>query len=149
MSMVICGFSGIGKSTAERKSRDVTDMESSGYSWIFENGETKRNPAFPENYINELKKNTEEYSAGHYFLLSCHQAVRDCLQSNGIPYIIVLPRRDLKNEYMKRWLLRGSTIEFIENMYGAWDEMIDSCEKDSSPKIYLESGEYISDILWM
>ena len=30
MSMIICGFSGIGKSTAEQKNRRILDFESSG-----------------------------------------------------------------------------------------------------------------------
>jgi hypothetical protein len=145
---VICGFSGIGKSTAENKSREVTDMESSGFSWIWEAGvNTGRNPAFPENYISRLNELMEQNHSNHKFLLSCHQKVRDCLKSNGIPYIIVLPRKELKNEYLKRWLQRGSDIEFIEIMYYRWDEMIDSCEKDDAPKIYLEQGEYLSDLI--
>ena len=36
MSTIICGFSGIGKSTAEQKNRKILDFESSGYSNIFE-----------------------------------------------------------------------------------------------------------------
>ena len=38
MSTIICGFNGIGKSTAEQKNRKILDFESSGYSNIFENG---------------------------------------------------------------------------------------------------------------
>lgn len=32
MHYIICGFSGVGKSTAEQKAKNVFDFESSGYS---------------------------------------------------------------------------------------------------------------------
>lgn len=146
--MVICGFSGVGKSTAEQKSRTVFDMESSGFSHNIVNGcFADKNPAFPANYIDHLEYLMEQHGKQSVFLLSCHKEVREELQSRGIPYIIVMPYPHLKNEYLKRWLMRGSDIEFIEAMSERWDEMIESCENDSAPKIYLDKGEYISDLL--
>lgn len=48
MSIIICGFSGIGKSTAaEQKNRKILDFESSGYSNIKD---------FPKNYIDKLEE---------------------------------------------------------------------------------------------
>lgn len=144
---IICGFSGIGKSTAEQKNRKILDFESSGYSNIFENGFiVSRNKDFPKNYIDKLEeliKNDEAY----YYLLSCHKEVREELKTRGIDYIIVLPTIEQKNEYLKRWLKRGSPIEFIKLMNDRWEDMIKSCEEDEAPKIYLSSGEYISDLI--
>lgn len=149
MSTIICGFSGIGKSTAEQKNRRILDFESSGYSNIFKNGfVVSRNKDFPKNYIDkleELMKNDEAY----YYLLSCHEDVRNELKARGLKYIIVLPYRECKNEYKKRWLKRGSDIDFITKMDKRWDEMIDSCVKDLAPKIYLDEHEYLSDILFI
>lgn len=149
MSTIICGFSGIGKSTAEQKNRRILDFESSGYSNIFENGfRVGRNEDFPKNYIDRLEKLIENNEAD-YYLLSCHEEVRNELKARGLKYIIVLPYRDkeLKNEYMKRWLRRGSNVDFITKMNERWDEMIDSCVSDEAPKIYLNEHEYLSDIL--
>lgn len=149
MSMIICGFSGIGKSTAEQKNRRILDFESSGYSNIFENGfRVGRNKDFPKNYIDRLEKFIENNEAD-YYLLSCHQEVRDELKARGLKYIIVLPYRECKNEYKKRWLKRGSDIDFITKMDKRWDEMIDSCAKDSATKIYLDEHEYLSDMLFI
>lgn len=149
MSTIICGFSGIGKSTAEQKNRRILDFESSGYSNIFENGfVVSRNKDFPKNYIDkleELMKNDEAY----YYLLSCHEDVRNELKARGLKYIIVLPHMEYKNEYLKRWLKRGSDIDFITQMDKRWEVMIDSCERDTAPKIYLEEHEYLSDILFI
>lgn len=149
MSTIICGFSGIGKSTAEQKNRRILDFESSGYSNIFENGfRVGRNKDFPKNYIDRLEKLIENNEAD-YYLLSCHEEVRNELKARGLKYIIVLPYRECKNEYKKRWLKRGSDIDFITKMDKRWDEMIDSCVKDLAPKIYLDEHEYLSDILFI
>lgn len=149
MSTIICGFSGIGKSTAEQKNRRILDFESSGYSNIFENGfRVSRNKDFPKNYINKLEELIKNDEAD-YYLLSCHQEVRDELKARGLKYIIILPYRECKNEYKKRWLKRGSDIDFITKMDKRWDEMIDSCAKDSAIKIYLDEHEYLSDMLFI
>ena len=79
--------------------------------------------------------------------MSCHKEVREELKNRGIDYIIVLPTIEQKNEYLKRWLKRGSTIDFIKSMNDRWEDMIKSCEEDEAPKIYLSSGEYISDLI--
>ena len=147
MSTIICGFNGIGKSTAEQKNRKILDFESSGYSNIFENGfRVSRNKDFPKNYIDkleELMKNDEAY----YYLLSCHEDVRNELKARGLKYIIVLPYWECKNEYIKRWFKRGSDIDFITQMDKRWEAMINSCVRDTAPKIYLNEHEYLSDIL--
>lgn len=145
--IIICGFSGVGKSTAEQKHKNVFDFESSAYSHIFEPpmiGEKNKN--FPRNYIDAVVGHMEE----HYncvYLLSCHKEVRDELKNRGIDYIIVMPDSDCKNEYLKRWLRRGSSVEFITSMASRWMEMIRSCEDDTAPRIILGENEYINDVL--
>lgn len=88
-----------------------------------------------------------ESDVGDIFLLSCHQEVRDELKRRNIKYIIVLPTLNQRNNYLKRWLKRGSSIDFIYSMNNRWEYMIKSCEDDSAPKIYLDEGEYLSDVL--
>lgn len=144
---VICGFSGIGKSTAKRKNIRIVDFESSAFSHKYEDGLiTTRNELFPRNYIDALCELMDKDLASHY-LVSCHKEVREELKQRNLGYIIVLPTKDQKNEYMRRWLKRGSSVEFITAMCNRWDDMIKSCEEDDAPKIYLNSGEYISDLI--
>lgn len=147
MSMIICGFSGIGKSTAAQKNRKILDFESSGYSNIFENGlVVSRNKDFPENYIDKLEELIRK-DVAHYYLLSCDEQVRNELKARGLKYMIILPYRDYENEYIKRWVRQGRDIDFITKMSERWDAMIDSCALDTVPKIYLDEHEYLSDIL--
>ena len=146
MHYIICGFSGVGKSTAEQMRNNVIDFESSAYSHDWTHLMGHKNPDFPKNYIDAVV----EHMAAHHnyiYLLSCHESVRQELKSRDFEYIIVMPTIEQRNEYMKRWLKRGSSNEFVRSMYDRWHEMIVSCEKDSSPKIYLDENEYIFDVL--
>lgn len=146
---IICGFSGVGKSTAEQMHKNVIDWESSGYShrWIAGDGYNRaKNEEFPKNYIDDVLKHCVEYT-NHIHLLSCHQEVRDELKRRGIEYIIVMPTAYQRNEYLKRWLKRGSEMSFIVSMDERWNDMILSCENDDAPKIYLDENEFINDIL--
>lgn len=138
MAIIICGFSGIGKSSMAQAYNDFIDLESSGY----------KTKDFPKNYIDEVEKIIQEDDDEiSYILLSCHAEVRAELQKRGIKYILVTPYRESKNEYLKRWLKRGDNIDFISKMDENWNDMIISCHKDNSPHIYLQENEYLSDIL--
>ena len=148
MAMIICGFPGVGKSCVATNRTNILDAESSAFSWIIdpvhlENGR-KRNPEFPGNYIRYIRDNMDKYEV---ILVSSHQSVRDALKAESIPYIIVAPYVELRNEYMKRYLQRGSTMEFIDILYNAWLDFLGGIERDGAPTIWLDSGEYMSDAL--
>ena len=153
---IICGFPGVGKTSCRYSANGidttVMDMESSAYSWIYDpfnpKDYPKRNPLFPKNYIDSLGLFANK-GGYEYIFISCHESVRNELKARGIKYIIVAPTNtpELKNEYCKRYLKRGSDIEFINKMYREWDEMIESIEKDGSPIIWLGSGEFLADVL--
>lgn len=147
MKTIICGFSGIGKSTAAERQDNVLDFESSEFSHKL-NGSL--NGDFPDNYVDELMKvmADETYKKYDYYLMSCHRNVRDELKRRGLDYIIVLPTKSQRNEYLKRWLKRGSPMSFIKSMNRRWEYLIQSCEDDDAVKIYLNSDEYLSDILY-
>ena len=146
-NFVICGFSGVGKSTAEQKNRRILDFESSAFSKLFKNGFcVGENPNFPSNYIDKLAELIDSDYAT-YYLLSCHYNVREELRERCIDYIIVMPTIEQKNEYLKRWLKRGSSTDFIRAMDEKWDDMITSCIEDPAPKVFLSENEYISNLI--
>lgn len=148
-AMIICGFPGVGKSCVATNRKNIVDLESSVFSWIYDpynhtNGGRVRNPNFPENYIKTIRDGVGDFE---YVLISSHQAVRDALKAEGLPYIIVAPKRDLKNEYIIRYLQRGNEIDFIELMNEKWDEFLEGIANDGAPVIWLDKGEYMSDVL--
>lgn len=147
-AIVICGFPGVGKTSVANNRTNILDAESSAFSWNWnpENLEKgrERNPEFPHNYIRFIKENMDKYDV---ILTSSHQAVRDSLKAEGIQYIIVAPEFPCKNEYMIRYLQRGSDIDFIEQLYERWTMFIKDFTNDGAPIIWLEEGKYLSDVL--
>jgi hypothetical protein len=146
--MIICGFPGGGKSCVATNRIHILDLESSAFSWVFDpinhpEGRV-RNANFPANYIKAIRNAKECHG---YILTASHQVVRDALKAEGIPYIIVAPKRELKNEYLIRYLQRGNEIEFIELLNEKWDAFLDGIENDGAPVIWLDKGEYMSDVL--
>lgn len=149
MSIVICGFPGVGKTCAAHDRVSVYNLDSSSFSWMYDEKnpvEQIRNPDFPNNYVEEIKKLYNEFRY-EYILVSTHHVVREELKRSGIKYIVVAPKRALKSEYLIRYIRRGSPMEFIEALNERWDEFLDGFEKEDAPVIWLESGKYISDIV--
>lgn len=124
------------------------DFESSAFAWIFDpdnDEEPKRNEQFPDNYVTRI--GIAAKSGYRYILVSTHQEVRDELTMRGIPYTIVAPKRNCKDEYIARYLRRGSEPEFIQLLHDNWDKFLNQIEEDGSPVIHLSHGEYIEDVL--
>lgn len=143
---IICGFSGIGKTMAAQAFKErVIDMESSKYSKL---SDGRQNIEFPNNYVEAIKKEYEE-GEDKIILISCHSNVRAILTVEHIPFVIIYPKndRETKNEYMIRWLARGSSIDFIRDMDQHWSSYIMSCETDNAPSIYLTKDQFLVDIL--
>jgi len=143
-AMIISGFPGIGKSYFYKlmidSGKKVLDSDSSLFSWI-EKG--VRNPIFPQNYINHIKDNI--YKAD-IILVSSHNIVRDELVKNDIPFVLIYPNRNIKEEYINRYKNRGSDNNFINLLKDNWDKFIDDCENQiGCRKIIINSGEYLSD----
>lgn len=147
-AIVICGFPGVGKSSAANNRANILDAESSAFSWNWNTEKPEkgreRNPAFPGNYIKFIQENMERYDA---ILVSTHQAVRYAMKAEGIQYLIAAPYVDEKNNYMIRYLQRGSSIDFIEDLYGNWEDYLSDLYNDGAPMISLGEGKYLSDIL--
>lgn len=149
-NLIICGFPGVGKSMAEEKRKDTMDLESSNYKWVpaDELNPTHISPYWPRNYLDEIEARYKD-SYRKIILVSTHPDVIRGLQKRKIPFLIVAPGTgvELKNEYMIRFLQRGSSVEFITEMYACWFRYIRELEEHGEPIIRLGSGKYLTDIL--
>lgn len=146
---VICGFPGVGKSTYASNKCNVDDAESSAFSHVFDpdHPETReRNSEFPQNYISHIRRmaGTHGYE---YVLVSSHKEVRQALRSAGVPYIVVVPKMELKDEYLKRYIKRGSPQPFVDLLYSKWREFLAEIEDEDAPIVHLDAGEYLADVL--
>lgn len=117
----------------------ILDIDSSLFSWIYDENGNKtnvRNPEFPQNYIEHIK---EHMDTEDIIFVSSHKVVRDALKSEGIPYYLVYPRKDMKYKWMYRFEERGNDEAFIKFQDEHWDEFIDDMESETYPiKIVLE-----------
>lgn len=159
----ISAFPGTGKSSIHGNSRDngVYAVRADGtslYRHMSRPGQIKAYDSdsstfdkseFPANYIQHMKEVIQRHAGQSPFLFlgSSHDNVREAMQEAGIPYVIVYPHRDLKEEYIERYKKRGSSEFFINLMTEKWDDFIDSCESDPNNSIVLESGQYLGDVL--
>lgn len=117
----------------------ILDSDSSLFSWIYdENGNktNQRNPEFPQNYINHIKEHLETEDV---IFVSSHKVVREALEKEGIPYYLIYPRKDQKEEWLYRFKKRGNDESFIKFQDEHWDEFIEDMENETFPtKIVLE-----------
>ena len=82
-----------------------------------------------------------------YVLLSCRCDIRNELARRGIPYVIVMPRKEDLNEYMQRWLRRGTPTPLLRSLQDNWNAYLASCGNDPAPKIFLERDQWLKDVL--
>lgn len=122
----------------------ILDSDSSLFSWIYdENGNKtdKRNPEFPNNYIQHIKDHMETEDI---IFVSSHKSVRDALKEAGIPYVLIYPRKDMKEEWIRRFKNRGNDEAFIKFQDEHWDEFIDDMENETYPEKVVLSYQYMN-----
>jgi adenylate kinase family enzyme len=148
-SLIICGFPGVGKTTAAANRSDIEDAESSAFHWLWDaaTGERNPNPKFPENYVDYLVRQLASHEPPFVILASCHETVRKELARRKLPYLIVAPEEDAKDEYLARYLRRGDPLEFIRMMDVNWREFMTSVWLDKATDIRLRPGQVLADIL--
>lgn len=140
MKLVVSGFPGVGKSTlfeqAGKRGIWIQDSDSSHFP----------KDGFPENYLDHIALH---WTAGPGILMvSSHELVRDGMVRRQIPYVLVYPERDLKQEYLDRYTKRGNNEAFVKLLDENWDTWLDSCNQQlGCTRRVLKSGEFLSTAL--
>ena len=100
---------------------------------------------FPQNYINHIKNNIDK---ADIILISSHKEVRDALVANNLYFTLVYPEKNLKDDYVLRYLNRGSPDVFIFLLKNNWDLWIDELKnQENCNHIVLKRNQYIFDII--
>ena len=136
-TLVVSAFPGCGKSHLFRNKgeKKILDSDSSTFD----------KSQFPQNYIEHIKYNIGEVDI---ILVSSHKEVRDALVNEGIDFTLVYPSKDIKDEYIQRYIDRGNDGKFVELLKQNWDIWTDELEnQERCEKIKLESGQYLSNVI--
>lgn len=144
LGIVVSGFPGVGKSYLRSASKwKISDTDSSTFD----------RSGFPRNYVDEISKRRLHFDI---VLVSSHEAVRAELERQKIPYQIVFPGPECKEEYLQRYRDRGDGDKFISLISDNWDRWIEGCLYDGSCDVNtlrsvngyrLGPGRFISDII--
>lgn len=146
---IISAFPGTGKTHLFNNYGDlvILDSDSSKFSWIIENGEKKRNPEFPNNYIEHIKENLNKCDI---ILVSSHEEVRNALIDNEMYFELCYPSLEDKEIYIERYIRRGSPEGFINLISNNWEKWITDLEnQDDSYCIMTQllGDQYLTDYI--
>lgn len=118
-ALVVSAFPGTGKTTLFNseicESLNVLDSDSS----TFDKSE------FPANYMEHIKSNLD---GKDLILVSSHKEVREALVENNIEFILAYPTLRCKEEYIQRYIDRGSPEAFVKLLTEQWDNWISEME---------------------
>ena len=116
MSMIICGFPGTGKSWMARHSRWV-DLEST---------------PFERDFWRYAKVAKHMHDSGYTVMVSTHEELIACFEQMEVPYIVIVPPLSDIETYTRRYIQRGSGVEFAKYISNNWDKWIDNLICNSS-----------------
>ena len=163
MQLVISAFPGCGKSSIFNNgeeynlvpvpfNKDLLELgkieRKEGRTLVFDSDSSNFDKNhFPGNYISYIKSLLEMFDNVVIFV-SSHIAVREALAESGIEYVLVYPEPYLKQQYLNRYVKRGSPEGFIKLLDDKWLEWLDSCDKDENAISHykLSNGQYLSDL---
>jgi len=133
-TLIVSGFPGTGKSYFFNTSeRTILDSDSSKFD----------KSDFPRNYIEHIKENIDKVDV---IFVSSHKDVRDALVKEKINFVLAYPSKNLKDEYIQRYIKRGSPEVFVNLISKNWDIWLD--ELDDQVGCYKQemvSNIYLSD----
>ena len=123
----IWGFPGIGKSAVNSKFR-IVDADCERFKYVLpadapdsphspqNTAYTQRDPSFPQNYWDYVHSVDADA-----VLLNCHISLLGALDRERL--LLVYPSPALKEEYLRRYALRGDNGTYLRYMEAAFDEI--------------------------
>jgi len=154
--MIVAAFSGVGKSHFASLYPDVAiDFVCMPYKYILDttapHGEWSKadpnlvmRPEWPLNYVEAIKK----LPSNKIILIPSDCRVLGHLASEGIPYFLCYPQKKAKKTYLKRYIKRDNSQNFISIFIGDWKWFMKSLREDTFGKhIVMKPKQYLSDVL--
>lgn len=146
----VWGFPGIGKSSVNSNPR-IVDVDCERFKFVIPEGTsdilhsqksaayTQRDPSYPNNYLDYIHSVDADI-----VLLNCHISLLKTLDKERL--LMVFPSAALKEEYLRRYTLRGDDQTYIRYMETAFEEMATAVRNSpyrkyeiNSPCVYLQN----------
>lgn len=155
--IIISGFGGVGKTYLAKKYKNVIDLESSPYKYVYDGnkkqdyeklkGKLDRilNLDYPQNYINAIKEAQKKYDI--VCVRSNGDEKVDFYDTYGLEYMVCCPTKSAYKHYVDRFQERGNSEEWIKKNRKYFKVAYKRCKKFKGDKIFLEDGETLEDVL--
>ena len=135
-TLIISAFCGTGKThLCEKSGGKLIEFE----CWKYSN-----KPGFPRNIVSHI---LSTYGTVDGILISTNPMVLNVLPSK-INVVLIYPELHLKDEYIERFMSRGSPDDFISMLSKYWELWItETMARNQLRHIVLKSGQYIESVL--
>ena len=162
MGKIIAAFAGVGKSYVGKKYENVLDLESTYYKWLEDGvahlteeerkGNKNRvlNPSWPQNYIEEILKQKENYDIVLIQLSHArlkNEKIFEYFDENNIEYYVARPNLTGWKYIEQRLRDRGNTEEFVGQVRDNFNIFIEEFSKEKYNQIIIEDGEFLEKAL--
>lgn len=98
-----------------------------------------------EKYLKDIEENIGKVD---YIFISTDPEGLKLLSNKGYDITLVYPKKELRNEYLDRYINRDSSADFIGNFMKYWDVWIDElANQDYCNHIVLNKNQYLYDYL--
>lgn len=160
--MIIAAFAGTGKTYFCHNTANAIDFVCMPWKYrnfyevsasleegeqIKANDDLELQSGWQEDYYNALIDTAKNYP-DQIVVIPTISAVLRKMEENNIPYTLVIPDRDLKEEYEKRYRERGNTEEFLNVFIGNWDAWMDVIRQNKGKQVIeLQGGQFLSDVI--
>jgi hypothetical protein len=96
-------------------------------------------------YIQDVKALIGEVD---FVFLSTEVEGLQLLHNEGLEIFLVYPQKNLRNEYLDRYIERDNPYDFIGTMMKFWDTTIEKLQEQKYCKHFvLEKNQYLNDVL--
>ena len=118
-------FPGIGVEQCVRTYSGITSMHEMPYV---------QDPQYLENYVNRI-------TDGNKYFISCQPAIREELGRRRVPYALIYPDIDRKDEFIEHYKCVGASGAFVDAVKANWNQMINTWATDpNAAKFELSRG---------
>ena len=149
--MIIAGYAGIGKTTfCEKHSGEALDLICMPFKYtnFYEvSGSCGEDEGIKAHDGLKLREKWElyyywaikylfQYCPEKYIIIPTVRSVMSLLDADDIPYTVVYPDVELKDEYEERYRRRGDSQNFLDVFIEGWEYMLQDLDKYGEKQIW-------------